>query len=325
MGRRVREHVVATRPQQRKQRPATDPGPFRSRSLAPIGWIIAAVVAGAGLLVYFVAPEERPERAPPPVVAEQPIPPPPAPPPRPKPVPDGPNDVLGRAPDLRAVYVRFRDSRDPIERALAGRALRACFPLFMPPLNQAPTVNHVLRTLPADYRVVRQPAIEVLHSRCRAFFVQPMDLADIVTNTQRATNGDLATPGALARWSLMRGDRAKAETIVTQALVSAEPYALQSLAGLSALFVKPGAANPAATDAALALLACYYGAACAADSLLALELCANEGRCSGTARERMVARLNATDAAAIEGEVERIRQLIDRNDATVGTVWRGGR
>jgi hypothetical protein len=322
----VRDPAVGTKPRQRKQRPSTDPGPFRSRSLAPIGWIVAAVVAGAGVLLYVVAPEERPERAPPPVAAEQPIPPPPAPPPKPKPVPDGPNDVLGRAPDLKAVYSRFRDSRDPIERALAGRALRACFPLFMPPLNQAPTVNHVLRTLPAEHRATRQPAIEVLHQRCRAFFVQPMDLADIIANTQRATNSDLATPGALARWWLMRGDRAKAEAIVTQALASAEPYALQSLAGLSALMIKPpSAANPAATDGALALLACHYGAACAADSLLALELCATEGRCSGTARERMVARLGAADAVAIEAEVERIKLLIDRNDATVGTVWRGTR
>jgi hypothetical protein len=321
----VRERAIVTKPRSAKQR--TDPGPFRPRSLAPIGWIVAAVVAGAGVLVYFVAPEERPERAPPPVVAEQPIPPPPAPPPRPKPVPDGPNDVLGRAPDLKAIYTRFRDSRDPIERAVAGRALRACFPLFMPPLNQAPTVNHVVNRLPAEHRAARRASIEVLHHRCRAFFIQPMDLADIVANTQRATNSDLATPGALARWWLMRGDRAKAEAIVTQALVSAEPYALQSLAGLSALFIKQpgGAANPAATDAAFALLACYYGAACAADSLLALELCATEGRCSGTARERMVARLGATDAVAIESEVERIKLLIDRNNATVDTVWRGAR
>lgn len=322
------EESAIVAPAKRKKAPVrTDPGPFRSRSLAPIGWIVAAVLAAAGLLAYVFAPEEHSEPPPPAAAVEQPIPPPPPPPPKPKPPPDGPNDMLGRATDLKSIFVKYRDSRSPVERALAGRAMRACFPLFTPPLGQPPSVAHVLSTLPAEFRAARRPAIEALFERCRAFFVQPMDLVEIVRSTQRAANGDLATPGALARWSLTRGDRASAEATVTQALASKDPYALQSLVGLSLLFMnqQSGAKEPAAIDAALALLTCDLGAACGGDSLLALELCANEGRCTGTARERMVARAGATSPEAIEREHARLRLLLDNGAATVDTVWRDGR
>jgi hypothetical protein len=323
------KEAVITAPTRKKKPPVrTDPGPFRSRSLAPIGWIVAAGLAAAGLLAYVFAPEERSEPPPPQAaVVEKPIPPPPPPPPKPKPPPDGPNDVLGRAPDLKSVFMKYRDSRNPIERALAGRAVRACFPLFTPPLDQPASVAHVLSTLPPEYRAARRPAIEALFERCRSFFVQPMDLAEIVRNAQRAANGDLATPGALVRWSLTRGDRAAAESTATLALNSKEPYALQSLAGLSLLFMNEQSRgkDPAATDAALVLLACDFGAACGADTLLALELCANEGRCTGTARDRMLARVGATDSAAVEREHARLRMLLDNGVATVDTVWRGGR
>ena len=235
--------------------------------------------------------------------------------------------MLGHARDLKSVFVKYRDSRDPIERALAGRAIRACFPLFTPPPDQPPSVARVLNALPVEYRPARGPAVEALFQRCQSFFVQPIDIAEIVRNAQRATNGDLATPGAAARWSLTRGDRAAAEAIATQALASRDAYALQSLAGLSLLFMNEQSAGkePATIDAALALLTCDFGAACGADSLLALELCANEGRCIGTARDRMLARVGARDDSAVEREHARLRMLLDNGAATVETVWRSGR
>ena len=309
----------------------TDPGPFRSRSLAPIAWIVGAVFAGIALLVYWFAPGERPPPAPVAVEAERPIPPPP--PPAAKPgrgrvaAPDGPNDKLGHAADFKAVYMQYRDSRDPIERALAGRAFRACFPAFLPPHGQLPSPAHVLKALPAEHRDERKDAVQALFDRCRSFLVPPLDAADIVGTAERTVNGDLATPGVSARWSLIRGDRAAAEAMVQRALASKEPYALQSLSGVSILLMNEnsGGLDAGATDAALALLACDLGAACGPDSLLALQLCASEGWCEGTARERMLARIGTVDPQEIEKERARLRALFDKGAATVSSVWRGGR
>jgi hypothetical protein len=316
----------------KKQGPSTDPGPFRSRSLAPVGWAVAAVLAGAALLTYLFSPEHRPVRVVAGADVEQPIPAPPAPSvskPAPRSFfePDTPNDMLGKATDLKAVFMRYRDSRDPLERALAGRAHRACFPTFLPPRGQTPSSELVLSRLSPVLRDQRKAAVETLYQRCRSFLVQPMDFADIVATAERVTNGELATPGAAARWAMIRGDRARAEETVQRALASREPYALQSLTGLSALLMDEHSegTDPSVTDAALALLACDFGAACGADSLLALQLCATEGRCEGTARERMVQRIGMVDPADLEKERARLRALIKGGTASISTVWRGGR
>lgn len=323
--------IASTSGHGRKPRPPTDPGPFRSRSLAPIGWIIAAVFAVVALLVYLTAPEERIKVRGADATSDKPIPAPPPLPPPPKPVariePDTPNDVLGRARDYQAVFLRYRYSQDPIERALAGRAHRACFPTFMPPRGQAPSTVHLINALPKEQREQRRAAIEELFARCRSFLVQAIDPADVVRTAERVSNGDLATPGASARWAMMRGDRAKADGIVEQALKSREPYAVQSLVGMSVLMMTDtgGGRSTDVTDAALALLSCDLGAACGPDSLLALQLCATEGRCEGSARERMIARIGKVDLEAVERERARLQALFDRSNASVATVWRGGR
>jgi hypothetical protein len=316
----------------KKKRPTMDPGPFRSGSLAPIAWIIGAVLAGAALLVYLFAPDDRPSLATSAVQVERPIPPPPPPPP-PKLVrraaagPDGPNDRLGHARDFKAIYMRYRESQNPIERALAGRAYRACFPAFLPPHGQSPSPAHVLNALPAEHRDERRAAVEAMFERCKSFLVPPLDMAEIVRTAERTVNGDLATPGASARWSMIRGDRAAAEAMVQRALVSKEPYAVQSLSGLSLLLANEGSGgvDVRATDAALAVLACDLGAACGEDSLLALQLCASEGWCEGTARERMIARVGAADPKAVERERARLLSLFNTNRATISSVWRGAR
>jgi hypothetical protein len=284
------------------------------------------------VLVYWMSPDERPIKVRTGSVADQPIPPPPAlpAPPRvaaPRIEPDNPNDALGGARDFKAVYMRYRDSRDPIERALAGRAHRACFPAFMPPHGQAPSTVHIINTLPKEHREERRAAIEALFARCRSFLSQPLDPAEIVGTAERVTNGDLASPGSAARWALMRGDRAKSDEVLEQALRSKEPYAIQSLSGMSALMMTDAArgAHAEVTDAALALLSCDLGAACGPESLLALQLCAMEGRCEGTARERMLERLGPVDMEAVEIERKRLRALFDSGRASVTSIWRGGR
>ena len=316
----------------RKPPPSTDPGPFRSRSLAPIGWIIAAVFAGIALLVYWMAPDHRPIKVRGAASADQPIPPPPALPPPPKAAapriePENPNDVLGRTRDLRAVFTRYQESHNPIERALAGRAHRACFPAFMPPRGQQPSTAYVINSLPKEHREQRRAAIEELFARCQSFLAQPLVPAEIVGTAERVTNGDLASPGPAARWALMRGHRAKSELLVEETLRAKEPYAIQSLIGISALLMSGSAHGTQAEviDAALALVSCDLGASCGPDSLIALQLCATEGRCEGTARERMIDRLGPVDMEAAEVERKRLRALFDSGRASVNSIWRGGR
>lgn len=277
-------------------------------------------------------PDDRPIKVRAGSVADQPIPPPPALPPPPKVAapriePDNPNDALGVGRDFKAVYMRYRDSRDPIERALAGRAHRACFPIFMPPHGQAPSPVHIINTLPKEHREERKAAVEMLFARCRSFLAQPLDPAEIVGTAERVTNGDLASPGPAARWALMRGDRAKADEVLEHALRSKEPYAIQSLSGMSVLMMTEAArgAHAEVTDAALALLSCDLGAACGPESLLALQLCATEGRCEATARERMLERLGPVDMEAVEIERKRLRALFDSGRASIASIWRGGR
>ncbi|MCZ2098383.1 MAG: hypothetical protein LC098_07845 [Burkholderiales bacterium] len=123
---------------------------------------------------------------------------------------------------------------------------------------------------------------------------------------------------------MIRGDRATADTTVEQALRSREPYAIQSLSGLSVLMMNASAkgAQPEITDAALALLSCDLGASCGPNSLLSLQLCAAEGRCEGSARERMLERIGPVDMEAVEGERKRLRALFDTGNANITTVWR---
>jgi hypothetical protein len=286
------------------------------------------VFALAGLLVYLVAPEHRPVKVRGEPVADTPIPPPPAPPPPPPKAaqgePDNPADVLGTARDFKAIFDRYRESTSPVERALAGRAHRACFPTFLPPQGKSPSPQYAINALSNHELAARKAALEALYARCKSFLAQPLDAAAIVTTTERVTNGDLATAGAAARWAMIRGDRAAAETTVEQALRSREPYAIQSLSGLSVLLMNQNAkgAAPEVTDAALALLACDYGVSCGNDSLLALQLCAAEGRCQGSARERMLERIGPIDPDAVEKERRRLRALFDTGNANITTIWR---
>jgi hypothetical protein len=311
----------------RKPRPSTDPGPFRSRSLAPIGWIIAVVFAGAALLVYVMAPDYRPVKVRGESAADAPIPPPPALPP-PKPVaqaePDNPADVLGSARDFKAIFDRYRESTNPTERALAGRAHRACFPAFLPPQGKPPSPVYAINALSSHQHDARKAALQELYARCKSFLVPPLDAAEIVATSERVTNGNLASAGSAARWAMIRGDRATADTTVEQALRSREPYAIQSLSGLSVLMMNASAkgAQPEITDAALALLSCDLGASCGPNSLLALQLCAAEGRCQGSARERMLERIGPVDMEAVGRESKRLRALIDTGNANITTVWR---
>jgi hypothetical protein len=280
--------------------------------------------------VYVTAPDHRPVKVRSDGAAGA-IPPPPAqplalpPPPRMATVErDNANDVLGTARDFKAIFQRYRDSQDPNERALAGRAHRACFPTFLPPQGKAPSPVYAINVLPEQHREARKAAIEELYARCRSFLGTPLDTADIVATAERVTNGDLASAGASARWAMVRGDRAKADTTVEQALRSREPYAIQSLSGLSVLLMSDASrgGSPDVLDAALALVSCDLGVSCGPNSLIALQLCAAEARCQGSARDRMLERIGPVDMEAVERERKRLRQLIDSGNANITSVWR---
>ncbi|HET9025288.1 MAG TPA: hypothetical protein VFN64_11990 [Burkholderiaceae bacterium] len=284
--------------------------------------------AGVTLLVYLMAPDYRPVKVRGEAAVEAPIPPPPALPPAPKPAviaeTDNAADGLGSARDFKAVYDRYRESTSPVERALAGRAHRACFPVFLPPQGKAPSPAYAINALPDYQRDARKAAIETLYARCKSFLVPPLDAAGIVATSERVTNGDLASAGSAARWAMIRGDRASADATVEQALRAREPYAIQSLSGLSMLLMNQSARGvpPETTDAALALVSCDLGASCGPNSLLALQLCAAEGRCQGSARDRMLERIGPVDMEAVDRERKRLRTLFDTGNANITTVFR---
>ena len=183
---------------------------------------------------------------------------------------------------------------------------------------------YAINALSSHQHDARKAALQELYARCKSFLVQPLDAADIVATSERVTNGNLASAGSAARWAMIRGDRATADATVEQALRSREPYAIQSLSGLSVLMMNASAkgAQPEVTDAALALLSCDLGASCGPNSLLSLQLCAAEGRCQGSARDRMLERIGPVDMEAVERERKRLRALIDTGNANITTVWR---
>ena len=287
--------------------------------------------AAVALLVYLLAPDYRPVKVRGESAADAPIPPPPALPPPAKAIaqiePDNAADVLGTARDFKAVFDRYRESTNPIERGLAGRAHRACFPVFLPPQGKAPSPIYAINALSDHQRDARKAALEELFARCKSFLVQPLDAAAIVATAERVTNGDLASAGSAARWAMIRGDRGTADATVEQALRGREPYAIQSLSGLSVLLMNDSAkgAPPEVTDAALALISCDLGVSCGPNSLLALQLCAVEGRCQGSARDRMLERIGPVDMEAVERERKRLRGLFDTGNANLANVWRAPR
>ncbi|MES2069280.1 MAG: hypothetical protein V4488_02955 [Pseudomonadota bacterium] len=211
---------------------------------------------------------------------------------------------LERAQDLRSLYELYKSSNDPVERNIAYRAWSACFPAFIAPQGESPTLESVTRALPrnASNNAERIEAYRSLLGRCKNFFEIPRDklLAETRQLNNEALAGQADTPGERALRTLADGNTSEAAEAARAVVASQDAFAIRSLQDFmykylssrtDALPEQP-AARPDLRALAFSLAACELGMECGAGSLKALQLCANLGQCSGSVQERYLQSLS---------------------------------
>lgn len=233
-------------------------------------------------------------------------------------------DPVGGALDLKRVFDQYIDSRDARLRHAAVRALAACLPAFMPASNQTPSPESLIQALPPLQRSEREEAYRALYARCASFLGQ--DRATLAAWQQRTmSEPPLRAPGAQALEDLLAGRVDQAQALIAQALSSADPAAVASLAGLAERLLQHTTPEPPAdalrraraVDAALPLVACGLGLDCSVTALDALQLCAAQGGCQGDLAQRLEARAAAdgVDRASLEAQRTRLLALLRSGQA----------
>jgi hypothetical protein len=235
------------------------------------------------------------------------------------------SDPVGSAPDLKRVFDDYIQSDDPRLRRQAVRAFEACVPAFLPGAGQSASAEALIRALPADHPTAREDAYRTLFARCHRLLAEDRTALngarrDLERDPQNQAPGQRAQEAALA------GELDRVETLTGDALNSADPAAVASLAGLAARIVaqrQRDAVDPAAlqrareVDVALSLTACDLGLDCSSQSLWALQMCATEGLCEGDATARLMARMTpgTLDAAAVQQQRLRLLSLLQSGRA----------
>lgn len=234
-------------------------------------------------------------------------------------------DEVGLAPDLKRVFDDHIDSADPRRQQTAVRALAACAPAFMPGSGETPSADALIGALPAQQRTEREAAYRALYARCASLLGIGRD--KLTTLQRHLLEHDVwREAGAAAQSDLAAGNADVAERRIGQALASGDPAAVASLAGLMEVWAMRSAGAPAsaerlatarALDTALPWVACDLGLACGADSLLALQACASQGRCGGDAVMRWVgdAPAGSAERAAVQAQRERLTRLLKNGRA----------
>jgi len=194
-------------------------------------------------------------------------------------------NALERAPDLRRVFDRYKASADPAQRNTAYRAWSACYPTFAAPAGEPVTLEMVTRALPQnapDY-AGRVEAYRSLLGRCKEFFDLDRDAVMAEMRRQKA-----AWQEGQALRSLEQGDAAAAVREARAVIASGDAYAIFSLGGFMARYLKQEGepSQPDIRALAFYLAPCELGLECGPDSLSALLLCANRGECEGTVADR---------------------------------------
>ena len=187
----------------------------------------------------------------------------------------------------------------------------------------------MIAALPSEHRVEREAAYRSLFARCHRFLTEDRAALDAQRQALRRDpqNEDA---GMRAHQAVLAGDRSRVESLVSEALSSTDPAAIEALAGIAARIVQArqtDGVDPAllqrarAVDAALPWVACDLGLDCSAQSLWALQLCAVEGQCEGDFEARLSARMapGTVDADAVQQQRARLLELI-RSGRTLGTV-----
>jgi hypothetical protein len=229
---------------------------------------------------------------------------------------------LERSADLRAFYMRYKDSTLAEERHIARRAWNACFPTFIGPEGQAATLESVTAGVPRHdpSAAGRVEAYRELMGRCKGFAdIGRAALLDETARQQTAADKGLAlAPGELAAKYLREGDRARALRTAHSALASRDPATIASLGEFVDQFlVQQVDAQRAAQDErpdlralAFAMAACRLGLECGAGSLTALQQCASGGNCSGGVMERHLQSVPEADRDRLVAETEKVVRAV---------------
>lgn len=234
---------------------------------------------------------------------------------------------LERATDLRSVYERFRKSGNPAERNAAYRAWTACYPTFVAPQDQPVTLDMVTRTLPqnAPNNAERVEAYRTLLGRCKAFFDLPRN--DIMAETQRQKNawqsGLARAEGERVLQRFRQGDAKGAVLEARDIIASGDAYAIYSLRDFMAGYLAEQrrassgqeTGQPDLRALAFYLVPCELGMECGPDSLTALQLCANNGECTGNVADRYTRSFAAqVDPETLRKEAQRVADAIRAHD-----------
>jgi len=215
-------------------------------------------------------------------------------------------DPLARATDLHALYLRWRASPLPGDRANAWRVWSSCAALAGGRSSALPTPESIAAGF-GDGAVSGQrlEALRGLLARCQGFAGEPA--SDVEAMLAMHARGDARSHADAARALLELGEREAALRQVAEAVAGGDLQEIRELSGLVERFrrdANDGEALPPEPlrDAALAVVACDLGLDCAADSLWATRLCAVHGQCSGDLVERTLAGFGPLDRRALQAQ-----------------------
>ena len=215
-----------------------------------------------------------------------------------KSAPQLPGNLLETTNNLRDLYESFKDSDNAVGRNIAYRAWTACFPTYIGPEGRPVTVDSLLQGLPvyAENNELRHAAYRSLHQRCGGFASMSREEALRTTRQQQDSwsKGDSLAPGELATKYLRDGDVDRALMVARDVIASKDAYAASSLHDfINQFFVRqvdaqaePSRERPDLRSLAFSIAACQIGLECGAESLTAIQLCANTGQCEGSVVDR---------------------------------------
>jgi hypothetical protein len=229
--------------------------------------------------------------------------------------------------DLRDIYERYRDSKNPRERNTAYRAWSACFPAFLSASGgMAPLASLTASLSPSDPVATRRAdALRELWGRCKRFSDLPHD--KLIAETQRQRDawmtGRAHSPGDSAAQAHMQGDSGEGLRIARDAVASQDPYAIDSLKDfvihywwdLNDTHPDQRIDRPDLRALAFGIAACNMGLECGPSSLTAVQQCAATGACAGDAVDRYMQSLpTQSDRDVVLAESRRVERAVREKD-----------
>jgi hypothetical protein len=229
--------------------------------------------------------------------------------------------------DLRATYLRFKNSRNHIERYIANKAWSACVPAVVTEQGFSVSVDTFSEKLmPSDPRTAqRVEAFRQLQTRCKGFSDMSRDEMTTALRDQKFAleHGDILSPGDIAAKQMSNGNKQLAFDSARAIINSQDPFAMQSLSEFIKAYGnqrpdsngKPSDERTDLKATAFSNAVCQIGGECSPSSLSATQMCANTGACVGDLNSRNLQSLsNAGDRDWVEKESTRMLEAIRTRD-----------